>query len=398
MFPQFVAHSQNNPKDLPGLLTSVLALVTFTRLQAISPLRHLLYAGLAYGLALTTHVSAVFLLPVFVIWHLVSGRRLPFRSYVLIAAVAVATAFLCWPWLWSAPVERLVWAWRHIGQRFGYQSFPVLYFGRIYQGWELPWHYTLVSLIMATPFLYLVWILCSTVGMRSRSHEPDGSPWAASVVAWSWCAIMIAAEMRAPMRYDGARHLLVIVPGLCLLAAVGFDRILAWITRAPLIARSGMLHRAAAPACAAVAFAFVGAQVIRIHPYQNAYLNEIANAWIADKAEDLFEVEYWCQSYKEGAEWLNRHAEPDAAIFIGFGDEVAARYLKRRFLYLDEENWPSFQDRTRPAYLMLMTRKTRFSAVLQRAVRRYDSVFAVRRQKGTLLAVYSNRHPAANPN
>ena len=397
VFPQFVAHSQNNPKDLPGLLTLVLAIFSFTRLHDVSALRQVLFAGVSWGLALTTHVSAVLLVPLFGIWHLVTGRRLPFRSYVSFAAVATATAFLCWPWLWAAPFDRLSSAMRHVANRFGFESFLVLYLGRDWQAWDLPWHYTPVSLLALIPVLYLAWILCSIVRLRARGEGSAGNPANAAVLGWSWCAIMMAAEAAAPMRYDGPRHLLIIAPGLCLLAAIGFDAVLERIERIPRVARSAMQRRAVTPACAAVAFAFVGAQVVQIHPYQNAYLNEVANAWITGRAEDTFEVEYWGQSYKEGADWINRHVEPDAAVYIAFADEVAIKYLKPRFLFLDEESLPRFEDPARPAYLMLMTRKAWYGSAATHVVRRYEPVFEVRRQKGTLLAVYSNRRPAANP-
>jgi dolichyl-phosphate-mannose-protein mannosyltransferase len=389
LLPQFVAHSQNNPKDLPGLLVIVLATFTFTRLQSTSPPRQVWSAGMALGLALTTHVGAVLLLPVFGIWHVVSGRRLRFKSYVLFAAVATATAFLCWPWLWSAPLDRVASALQHVRRRFGFADLPVLYLGSIYQAWELPWHYLLVSLLACTPVVYLALIVCSIFRLRSGPERSSTqNPRATAVLGWSWCAILVAAETRAPMQYDGARHLLVVVPGMCLLAAVGFDLILDWIERIIPIARSGPLRLGVEPACIALAFASVAAQLIRVHPYQNAYLNEITNAWITGHAEDVFEVEYWAQSYKEGAEWVERHAEPDAAIYIGFADEVAVHSFKRRYEYFDEQQ---FDDPTHPAYLMLMTRKAWYTPAMTRVAHGYAPVFEVRRQKGTLLAVYSNR-------
>jgi len=396
LLPQFVAHSQNNPKDLPGLFVFVLAIFTFTRLQPTSPFRHILHSGLALGLALTTHVSAVFLFPVLGIWHVVSRRMLPVRSYVTVVALATVTAFLCWPWLWSAPIQRLNWALRYLHGRFGYEQFSVLYLGTIYQGWELPWHYSLVNLLATTPVWYLVWTACSIFSLGLRAEGPSGSPWAAAALGWLWCAILIAAETFAPMRYDVARHLLMILPGLCLAAAVGFDAVLEWIARIPTLERSGRLVRAVTIACAAAAFASVAAEVVRIHPYQNAYLNVVTNAWIAGNAEDVFEVEYWGQSYKEGAEWLNGHAERDADIYVGHGPDLANHYLTTRSRRLTEETWPEFESQSRHAYLMLMTRKALYGPAITRVMRGYEPIFEVRRQKGTLLKLYSNRRPAAD--
>src|ERR1044072_6734706 len=94
-------------------------------------------------------------------------------------------------------------------------------------------------------------------------------------------------------------------------------------------------------AAATAVFASVGVQLIRIHPYQGAYLNEAVNAWLPGRAEDMFEVEYWQQSYKEGAEWLNAHAERDAEIFVAFDTRTADRYLHRPAIELLAFTLPS---------------------------------------------------------
>jgi hypothetical protein len=138
---------------------------------------------------------------------------------------------------------------------------------------------------------------------------------------------------------------------------------------------------------------FIG--LVQLHPYQNAYLNEVTNAWIAGNAEDVFEVEYWGQSYKEGAEWLNDHSERDADICVGLAQRPADRYLMRKSSVISPETLPRFEDQRRPAHLMLMTRKALYRPEIEHVVRRYEPIFAVRRQKGILLNVYSNRRLAA---
>lgn len=52
LFPQFVAHSQNNPKDLPGVFAFLLAIYALSGLGDSSPARRTVYSGLALGFAL----------------------------------------------------------------------------------------------------------------------------------------------------------------------------------------------------------------------------------------------------------------------------------------------------------------------------------------------------------
>lgn len=391
LFPQFVAHSQNNPKDLPGVFAFLLAIYALSGLGDSSPARRTVYSGLALGFALTTHVGAVFVLPLVFIWQLATRRTLGWKRYAIVVVTAAVTAFVCWPWLWSAPWTNVVWAIGHIASRFHLSDLTVLYLGNVYNAWELPWHYSLVSFLATTPVLYLALAVVSLRVYWSRDEGSTGNPRSAATLGWAWCAIILAAETRAPMRYDGVRHLLIMVPGFCLVAAVGLDSIMRFIERTEALRRFGRVRSVAALACAAILFSWTGFQMVRIHPYHNAYLNEVTNASLASNAEDVFEVEYWCQSYKEGAEWLNAHAERGSAIYVAWPRACADPYLNTTAEELDVDALPRFADPARPAYFMVMTRKAMYSEPIKQIVGAYKPVFMIRRQKGTLLRIYFNR-------
>jgi hypothetical protein len=334
-------------------------------------------------------VSAICLVPILALWQALAGPKLKWKRYALVLTVGALTAFVFWPWLWADPVGRLKWAATHIGSRFHIDSVKVLYFGRIYEAWELPWHYSLVHVLAATPILYL---LCAAAALRpDRSGLERGAPAprSAAILGWLWCAIPIAAEMRAPMHYDGARHLLMTAPGLCLLAGVGLDSVLRFEQRPPTRARRLVI----ATMFGAAAIAYAGAQLIRVHPYHNAYLNEVVRAWLPGNAEDMLEVEYWGQSHKEGAEWLKAHAEADADIYVGLDTASADHYLGRRSRKMNTESLRTFEDRTRPAYFMVITRKAMYSPAIEHIVKTYEPILVIRRQKGNLLKIFSNRRP-----
>lgn len=48
-------------------------------------------------------------------------------------------------------------------------------------------------------------------------------------------------------------------------------------------------------------------QIVRLHPYQLTYFNELVGGLRG--AEGRFETEYWLTSYKEAVEWLNDQAD-----------------------------------------------------------------------------------------
>jgi hypothetical protein len=396
LFPQFLAHAQTNPKDLPGLFVFVLSIFAFVRLDRTSRWWEVLAAGLAFGLALTTTVTAVFLLPLLGLWLLATRWPLfkeRWRSYLLLPIIAGIAALASWPWLWRHPIQKVTWVIARL-RTFHPDLMGaggVLYLGSVYKPWALPWHYFTVSFFVTTPILYLVFAFASLTRLRPPRERAVGTPWAAAVLGWLWCVVLVAAEARAPMRYDGIRHVLMIVPGFCLLAGIGLDRILGWIEGARPGEPVGGWRRRAAAAAATAGFGFVGVQLIRMHPYEGAYLNEVTNAWLPVRAEDLFEVEYWQQSYKEGAEWLNAHAERDARIFVAFDTRTVDLYLDREATELVDSTLPRFEDRSRPAYFLTITRSAMFPESIRHVVATYVPVFEIRRQKGTLLRIYSNR-------
>ena len=72
------------------------------------------------------------------------------------------------------------------------------------------------------------------------------------------------------------------------------------------------------------------------------------------------------------------------------------RYLDRESIELVDSMLPRFEDRSRPAYFLTITRSAMFPESIRRIVRTYEPVFEIRRQKATLLRVYSNRRSKAD--
>ena len=87
---------------------------------------------------------------------------------------------------------------------------------------------------------------------------------------------------------------------------------------------------------------------------------------------------------------LNLNAEPDADIYVGLNKQIADRYLNRKSRELNEHSLPEFEDPGRVAYFMVITRKAVYGESIEHIVRSFEPVFSIRRQKGTLLRVYSN--------
>ncbi len=393
--PKLVAHAQNNPKDVVGLFVFALALWAVSRATrsagdggGATPFA---WAGGALGLALSSHVLSVLLVPMAGLWVLSrhpGSRRRRVADLAILFGVAGAVAFLLWPWLWPEPLIRTA---RVVRRAATYSvELPILYLGRIYPRADPPWHYTAVSLLAATPVSFTL-----AAGWGAVTALRDGARTAArslGVLALLWLLVPFVADLFTGARYDGVRHLLVVLPALALLAGLGLDRI--WTLAAPGSRWRGAAR--AALALAAAAWLWVLADLARYHPYQDAYLNAPVRTALGRPAEEVFEVEYWGSTYKQGAEWLNARAEPGAVVEVPVARWCAAPYLDPDLVLAGPE-WPggpgggkvaAETGASGPRYLMLMTRKAFYTPRVREVRATQEPVFTVERLGATLLEVY----------
>lgn len=404
--PKYVAHSQNNPKDLVALFSYALFLWALERALAASErtsrvrLGAFAAAGALLGFAFASHVLSALLVPVAVAWVLLRlprrpGRRWrdPFLALAVTGAASAATAFALWPWLWAEPLVRT----GRVVRRVLTFSLPidVLYLGRAYPWADPPFHYFTVHLLVGTPAVLLAAaILGAWAGLR-RSTPPKLRRLV--LLAGLWAGIPMVTEAFTGARYDGLRHLLVVLPAVAILAGVGLDRLLTAATAEPVRRRRA--------ARAALGFVVAGllwlaVDLARYHPYQDAYLNVATRATLdllERPPEEVFELEYWGSTYKEGAEWLNAHAGGGTVIHAPLARWCAEPYLDADF-YIEGRRWrfapPRQDDRSAPEgydgprYLMIMTRVAFLPPDFQAFRREHEPVHTIDRLGATLLEIY----------
>jgi len=376
--PKLVAHSQANPKDVVALVTWSAVVLALARAARTGRLGDFALLGAAAGAALASHVSALFIAPLALVWTLAAGSR-PWRrrlaGLLLAGGVAAVVALLLWPWLWPAPSPRVL----DVVHRIREFDVPmrVLYLGRVYRPAELPWHYGWLSLAIATPVPLLLAALAGGVAACRR-----GAASRLCRLAALWLGLLLLADLAAPARYDGARHLLPALPALALLAASGVYAVGVALWSLGATARRFAMALGALFAASLVALAL---ELAAIHPYADAYLSAPARRALGPEAQHRVELEYWGASYKEGAEWLAAHAQSGAFVLVPMGPHAAAPFLAGRFELVPHDGW---YDATRPQYLMLMMREAWFTPRAARIAATERPLFTVRRQGSTLLAIY----------
>ncbi len=312
--PIWFGHAFNNPKDIPFASASAVALLCLVRVVQrwpAVPWRWTVALGIAAGLAAGVRVGGLVLLgylaavaaghaaltllrpgPLRSLLPRAAGPAL--RVALPAAAIGYAAMLAAWPWAQRAPLTR---PWQALGamSRFAWDGL-VPYRGLLEASDALPASYAPTQLALQLPELVLPLVaLAALAGLAAVTTRRDGWPRAAA----PWAIVALAAgfplayvAIRGAVLYDGARHLLFVVPPLVVIAAAGLDRAWAAAARAP-----RWLH-APLVALLLAALAAPAVTAARMLPYPHAYYNAFVGG--PRGAQGRYALDEWRSANAEG--------------------------------------------------------------------------------------------------
>ena len=213
---------------------------------------------------------------------------------VIYAVIAIITMYLTWPYLWPNPVGHFVeslkvmslYPWR--GQ--------VLFNGVEYPSTELPYSYlpVLFGIQLTEPVwaLFIAGLVAAVIRLREKRELIE------LTILWFIIPFIGFIILRSAL-YDNFRQIIFILPPIFLMAGAAFEKIknIKWqIVLVTLCLIPGIVG------------------ILRLHPYEYIYYNSFIGG--ANGAQDKFELDYWGISYREAAEYVNKIAPPNAAIWV----------------------------------------------------------------------------------
>ena len=310
LFPRFIAHAHFNAKDVPVMVMGLLALLLMLRAADRRRTRDWILAAFGFALAVTTKLDGLFLLPIFLIpWFIRSLRSnhrwSDLRKLGWFAACSLGFIVLLWPELWLDPFRLLRSVLDFSGE---FHPFDQAYLGREYPMDQLPWGYTLMNLVAVTPLILLAAAGAGAAGSLWRLFR-----WQTAfeqALVWCWIlAPLLPRMLPGVCRYDGMRHVFLVVPALALLAGLAADRFLA--------CRPSPVGRLLAPLALGGALVWSAWQVIECHPCEAYYLNEAVRATVpGPKLPEYFDCYGWGTLNTQGVAWVNAHAPPHATVAV----------------------------------------------------------------------------------
>lgn len=353
LYPPLLAHAQYNVKDVPLMVAVTGALwLSYRALQSKS-LGYTAGAGAAFGAALAIKVSVFLVLPVpllagaleYAVAQKHAKRSKFLRSHaarifahacVFSVCMALATILL-WPTLWHdmlLPFESL-----NAFRNPHFWNANALYLWHAYPWGLTPWHYIPVSFVIATPTVTLIAALAG--GLLPCISTVDRRKWRSTAWLLLWLLVPIALTMRSDLvRYNGMRQFFFCVPAIAMLAGSGLDAIIRALT-------SHRTLRRIRPAAVVVTLAAISlcTEIAIVHPYEGSYANELVRTAAGPRLTEVFDIEYWGSTYKEGLEWLENNAPPSSTVCVHFSEGVISWYPVRpdiRFACNEQSEYTMF--------------------------------------------------------
>ncbi len=328
--PIFLGHSQVNIKDVPQAALFTLSVWLGMRAIRANTLHLYLVAGVVWGLAMATKFNAVFVPIILGIWFIVqkknrlSVRQIGYFTHYGIVGMVVLCVF--WPWIVTDPVRNIRMIVQYVGE-VG-RGLPVLFDGILYiAGVDVPWWYAPSVIALQTPPVVLLFIfvgiIASALGMQAGVARKR-------IIVFIWIGVVFGRYMVPHMIiYNGARHVMEVLPALALLAMFGVE----WLVKT---GARWVSIQTVKTLCLVVLVVALGYVAMRMHPYESMYFNIFAGE--SKKVSETFDFDYWGFSVGELVTKVNNVARgTDATVYVAWLNFPSAYFPDNTLAFVQSE-------------------------------------------------------------
>jgi hypothetical protein len=334
-FPRFWGHSFFNPKDIP--FAAMFTLGTFLGACLVGyylkgekeyqkfginfiTLYSILY-GILIGLVTGTRIGGFFLLFFIMLAHLGAklGRGNIFRDnfqfwrlYGLIFIAWIVTTTIIHPASWSNPVAWFLETLGYLSQHSWYDA--ILFEGQFIYPEARPWYYLPKWIIMTVPIIFQISFVIGMVWLLLKYPQLSEIQQACSVLVLLQIFFLpTMAIAKHSTMYDEMRQFLFILPAMAAISTTA----LVWTYQK--ISKKNL--KIFAVAFIVTLFIKIALDMIALHPYEYVYFNSVEGGLA--QARGRYETDYWGLSMREGMEWINKKANPNAKVLVGGYPEAA---------------------------------------------------------------------------
>ncbi len=332
--PRLLAHSFNNPKDLPFALGFIATFYYSFRINESiyrPRLKHLVALVLAIAFTISIRIGGLLLFPYVVLlfglgwisktWRVGLFNKKSLRLlgvYALYAVVIIVVSYflgiLLWPYGIDSPLVNPLIAMESM-TNFSI-SIRQLFEGVNVFSNKLPWYYASKYIIITTPLVVLFGFALFLVGTIVSFKKNNIY---ILFLLFTLFFPLVYIYIKESNLYGGMRHVLFVYPSLVILAALGISCFYNYFSK--------KLFRYIFISIVVVLSILPFQWMVRSYPHYLSYYNETIGGMKG--AYGNYELDYWYGSLKQASEWFDENVKPEKKIIITTQHSaIVSDYLK----------------------------------------------------------------------
>ena len=345
--PRFFAEAFYNSKDIAFLAFFTCSLLTFYTFTSKQSYKWAVIHALVTGFMVDVRIIGIFV-PIATIGYLIYQHILSSRKQKnwksLLAPMAVYIVAQCvtiicfWPILWDNP-------WLHFQAAFSEMSKffwqgDLRYFGNIIAQNQLPWHYLPMWMLITIPVPFLVLALIGVLILFKKLlsfNQNVYSKFMFDHLLLSFFVVPLVLIISIDsVVYDGWRHVYFLYAPMVLVSTRGAQQLVEKLKT--IVDRKLLMPTLCF--CGAILFLGPLISIIRYHPFQYVYFNQLSRM-IFNPIHEKFEMDYWGLSYKQGLDYI---IQLDSIGVVKLQAENAPGYDNRLMLSDADRSRLEYQD------------------------------------------------------
>ncbi len=285
--PPLTGHIPINPKDVPFSIIFTLSMLLLFLWSGRMDMKRNVLLGIVYAMATAFRPTGILTYVIHTIYRKMDGAgwRTILKELGIAALSTVPIMVVMNPYIGSNFLL-------HIVEYFAYASRLPWYSAILFNGQVIfpmkdgmPLTYLPTMFALTLPLFVLLLLILSPLFWRNPAIRLS------LIIIGVGLLTYLAGR---PIVYDHTRHYLFLIPFMVLAASATFIHLMLKWKRYRWILTGILL----------LAMAKVGLDMMRIHPYEYTYFNELAGG--IRGAFGRFDTEYWCTSNREAVRQLNR--------------------------------------------------------------------------------------------
>ncbi len=417
LFPRFMGHVPNNPKDSVVACLGIIAIYFFWLAMSKKEWKYLMPTAMLISFAVTTKTSGYMIPCILFLWaigYFIRYKKFSLRFdksfwvYMFLSFfVFILVVYIFSPSWWVDPLG----IYRSIAGLTKYATNnPV--------GWTSDFtqeaafdikkkiiyaFFPMGLVFITTPVFTLAlgvsgfFVALGRIKENFRTNQIDNY---LLVVLWFIIPIIIAS-LPGPSYYVRVpRHFMLFMPALCILAGLGGN----WATKYLRTKWSRLMDvRVANFLIGTLIFFGLGSiaiSIVNIHPYETTFFNRLIGGLSGARKVKLpgrsvgipDASDFWCNSYRSGTEWLNKNALPNSYLVVTYGERVVvyAKELRKDITIIKEDDFNFEQLNKGPFYVMIIPTywEELYDGLLQYCYKNAKPLYSISSQGAPILLIY----------